>query len=100
MLTPLFDSILFIFVDDLRKGFFQEKTDWGFELQASPDNSTKSGRWGKVVAVGPDVSDDVDSGTFIFVEPLMWTKGIKHDGVEVWKTDVTKVLAVSNDYPS
>ena len=96
MLTPLFDGILFIFVDDLKKGFFQEQTDWGFEIHGNSDNSAKNGRWGKVVAVGPDVDEeDIENGTFIFVEPLMWTKGVKHDDVEVWKTDSSKVMAVS-----
>lgn len=100
MLTPLFDGILFIFVDDLKKGLFQEQTDWGFDLIGTSDNSTKNGRWGKVVAVGPDVpEEDIENGTFIFVEPLMWTKGVKHDDVEVWKTDVSKVMAVSQQYP-
>ena len=95
MLTPLFDGILFVFEDDVKKGFFQEETDWGFKIQGNPDNSAKHGRWGKVVAVGPDVKpEDVENGDSIFVEPLMWTKGIKHDGIQVWKTDITKVMAV------
>lgn len=100
MLKPLFDGILFIFIDDLKKGFFEEKTDWDFKMLGSHDNSAKAGRWGKVVAVGPDVKeDDIENGTFIFVEPLMWTKGVKHDDIEVWKTDVSKVMAVSEHYP-
>jgi hypothetical protein len=100
MLTPLFDGILFIFVDDLKKGFFQKTTKWGFQLRGTSDDSAKNGRWGKVVAVGPDVpAEEVENGTFIFIEPLMWTKGVKHDEVEVWKTDATKVMAVSDDYP-
>jgi hypothetical protein len=100
MLKPLFDGILFIFVDDLNKGFFEEKTDWDFKILGSSDNSAKAGRWGKVLAIGPDVpADEINSDTFIFVEPLMWTKGVKHDDTEVWKTDVTKVMAVTQDFP-
>ena len=101
MLTPLFDGILFVFTDELKKGHFQEKTDWDFQLIGNHDNSAKSGRWGKVLSVGPDVpSEEVVNGSYIFIEPLMWTKGIKHDGIEIWKTDITKVMAVSEEFPS
>jgi len=96
MLQPLFDGILFVFVDDFKKGFFQEQTDWGFKIHGNSDNSAKSGRWGKVLAVGPDVRpEDVQNGSLIFVEPLMWTKGVKHDDVTVWKTDISRVLVVA-----
>ena len=100
MITPLFNGILFVFTDDFKGGLFQEKTDWGFEVKGGHQNTTQEGRWGKVLAIGPDVSeDDIQKGDFIFVEPLMWTKGIEHDGVQVWKTDSDKVMLVSEEYP-
>lgn len=99
MLTPLFDGILFVFVEDFKKGIFKEETDWGFTL-GNTDETAKMGRWAKVMSVGPDISpDDLEVGIFIFIEPLMWTKGITHDGVDVWKTDISKVMAVSHAYP-
>jgi len=101
MLTPLFDSILFVFLDDFKRGFFREETDWGFKIGATTDNSTQAARWAKVLSVGPDVpEDDVKKGTYILVEPLMWTKGVKNDGLDVWKTDISKVMLVSEEIPS
>jgi hypothetical protein len=101
MITPLFNGILFIFADDFRGGLFQEKTDWGFEVRGDHSNTSKEARWGKVVAVGPDVSEeDVQKGNYIYIEPLMWTKGIVHDGVNIWKTDLTKVMLVSEEIPT
>lgn len=101
MLTPLFNGILFVFLDDFKKGRFQEKTDWGFHIPGDHENTSKQGRWGKVLAVGPDVrSEDVETGDYIFVEPLMWTQGIEHDDTQVWKTDSTKVMLVSKEQPT
>ena len=101
MITPLFNGILFIFADDFKNGLFQEKTDWGFEIKGGHQNSSKEGRWGKVVALGPDISEeDIKKGDFIFVEPLMWTRGIKHDDMDIWKTDSTKVMLVSEEIPA
>lgn len=100
MLTPIRNGILFVFTDTLKGKFFQETTDWGLNIVGGHENTAKAGRWGKVLAVGPEVDhEDVTSGTYIFIEPLMWTVGFKHDGVQIWKTDITKVLAVSEQLP-
>lgn len=100
MITPLFNGILFIFNEDFSRGFFQEKTDWGFEIRGGHKNSSQEGRWGKVVALGPEVTEeDMCIGDYIYIEPLMWTKGIKHDGIDIWKTDSNKVLLVSQEKP-
>ena len=100
MLKPLFDGILFVFLDDFKKGFFQEETDWGFKIGATTDNSAQEARWAKVLAVGPDVpEEDVKKGTYVMIEPLMWTRGVENDGVQVWKTDFSKVMLISEEYP-
>lgn len=92
---PLDDGILFVFLDVTYGGMFEDRSEMGIILGRSHQTSAQHGRWGKVVAVGPKVKDEgIKPGSNVFIEPLMWTKGIVYDGVEIWKTDETKILAV------
>jgi len=101
MLTPLRDGILFIFLDEASSAGFREKTNWGFQLLTNSDRTNGDPRWGKVVALGEDLKDneDVKNGSFVLIEPLMWTLGMTYDGTKVWKTDISKILAVSDELP-
>ncbi len=99
MIEPINNGILFVFIQSVSKNSFDESTDWGFKIKSNQKTTTQSGRWGKVLAVGPTVESDIQKGTYIFIEPLMWTQGFKFDGVNVWKTDSSKVMAVCDSLP-
>jgi co-chaperonin GroES (HSP10) len=96
-LRPLGNSIMFRFLDHTggAKGAFTETHKSGIIIPTT--NSTqRSARWGEVVSVGDKV-DGVSVGDFILIEPLMWSFGVSFNGEKIWKTDDTKVLAVTND---
>ena len=92
MIKPIRKNILFIFLDEIVGGQFQTKTESGIILR-SFDDSIKGERWGKVLAVGPEVTE-VNNGEDILIEALQWTEGFVHDGVKVWMTQEDKVLCV------
>ena len=75
---------------------FKEETEWGFDLGGgaqSFDTSTKEAQWGTITEIGPEVIElKVDDR--ILIEPLKWTAGIEVDGIMVWRTDETCVMAV------
>ncbi len=95
-LRPLRNNIIFQFLDETAgsKGAFTESTISGIIIPRT--NSTqKVHRWARVVAAGPD--SEVAPGDYILIESLMWMEGVKLDDEKVWKTDDSKVLAVTND---
>ena len=96
-LRPLGNNIMFQFLEatEGKKGAFVEK----HSLLIIPKtvSTQKVARWGKVLAVGPKV-DGVQPGDYVLIEALMWMEGVKLNETEkVWKTDDSKVLAVTND---
>lgn len=97
-LRPLLSNIIFQFEDELATANgikqFKETTSWGFDLRSNFDHNTKAPRWGIVVAVGPDVSEEIKEGTAILIEPLKWTEGVKLEGEHYWMTNEDQVLAV------
>jgi co-chaperonin GroES (HSP10) len=93
MIDPIKNSILFQFDDEVRGGRFHDVSESGIILGSSHDSQVKVARWGTVVAIGPDV-EDIGVGEHILIEAMGWTSDITADGVRVWRTDDTKVLAV------
>ena len=93
MLKPLASDILFVFLDEVENDRFVEKVG-SIYLGKIQELTVKSPRWGKVVAVGPDVKEDIKSGTNILIEPLAWTRGLEYDGHKIWKTCESRVLGV------
>lgn len=97
-IKPLNNNVMFQFLDDTsgEKGRFTDKTKSGIILLPGNPDKQKAARWGKVLAVGPDV-EGVVPGDFVLIEALMWMEGVKLDGVKMWKTDDSKILVVTND---
>ena len=91
---------MFKFIDDTggSKGRFHDTHRSGILLVPSADKQ-KFSRWGEVVAVGPKV-DGLSPGDFILIEALMWMEGVTFNDEKIWKTDDSKVLAVTNDRAS
>ena len=93
--------VLFIFLDETSgaKGAFVEKH--GTLIIPQTRSTQKVARWGEVVALGPKAqAAGLKIGDFILIEALMWMEGIKFEGQKIWKTDDSKILAVSNDRES
>jgi co-chaperonin GroES (HSP10) len=96
-LRPLKNVILFQFLDEAGgpQGKFQERTN-GLIVIPKLDSNQKSPRWGKVVAVGPDVYG-VSENDFVLIEGLQWTRHEVFEGEKIWMTNDTKVLMVTDD---
>lgn len=102
VLKPLNNNVMFKFLEDrtTNKGAFIEKRLSGIIIPVT-NNTQKVARWGEVVACGPKCEGQLVPGDFILIESLMWMEGVKIDKDEmVWKTDDTKILAVTNDRAS
>ncbi len=96
-LEPVANHILFQFEDEIdksRRSTFKEKTDWGFELKGSVDETLEHGRWARIIGLGPDVDEDFFVGQKILIEKLMWTKTVDYNGLKFARTDDTQVIAV------
>lgn len=97
-LRPLLSNIIFKFEDELASSNgikqFRETTSWGFDLRTNFDINVKSPRWGIVVAVGPDVKEDIKEGMSILIEALKWTEGVELEGQHYWMTNEDQILAV------
>lgn len=93
-LKPFKNNVMFEFLDDTigKQGHFHAKTSTGIILVSSVD-ANKVHRWGRVLASGPE--SEVIPGDLILVEALMWMEGNKVDGVRMWKTDDSRILAVA-----
>ncbi|MDE1830604.1 MAG: hypothetical protein KGI25_09805, partial [Thaumarchaeota archaeon] len=77
-------NILFLFEDDftnlndkkINQRGFREVTASGI-IVVSPTTNAEKARWGVVIKVGPECSDDIKVGSRILIEKLMWTNGAK-----------------------
>lgn len=95
-ITPLHDSIIFVFEDDTNNKGFSQTTESGI-VYKSFDYDTKTPRWGTVLKVGPDVKF-VNVGDRILIESLRWTEGHKiDDELTIWRTTEESVIGISTD---
>lgn len=98
-IKPLGNNVMFRFLDITggAKGRFTDTHRSGIILVPTVA-SQKVHRWGQVIASGPDSA--VAEGDYILVENLMWMEGTQVEGVKMWKTDDSKILAVTDDIDS
>jgi co-chaperonin GroES (HSP10) len=96
-LKPLGKSFLFSFANDTAGGKFIEKNS-GRIILTNQDISQQGqyARWGKVIAVGDEVSD-FGIGDLVLIEALQWTTEVKFEGQSFWKSDDSKVIAIGED---
>lgn len=95
-LTALRDVILFEFIDEtsgIKRGF-TDVTNSGIIIPQA-DSKQKVARWGKVLAKGPDSGVEVNQ--FILIEGLQWTTRTEVDGQVLWKTEDSRILAVTDN---
>lgn len=92
--------ILFQF-EELRdannRNSFHEKRESGIILKSDYDASTKKPRWVKVLAVGPDVCDDIQVGSRVLVQALKWTQVSTYQKAEFARTEEAFILAVDEE---
>lgn len=96
-IRPLKNNVMFRFLDHTggAKGRFTDTLRSGIIMVPGVAHQ-KVHRWGEVLALGPDCAG-LAVGDYILIEALMWMEGTKVEGVPMWKTDDTKILAVTND---
>lgn len=95
-LNPLRDVILFEFIDEtsgMKRGF-TDITKSGIIIPQA-DTMQKVARWGKVLARGPDSGVEVNQ--YVLVEGLQWTTRTEVDGQVLWKTEDSRILAVTDN---
>ncbi len=99
-LRPLGNNVMFKFLDETvgKVGAFIETYQKLGIIIPATKSTQKVARWGQVVALGPEAeASGLKVGDYILIEALMWMEGVKFDGGKIWKTDDSKVLAVTND---
>ena len=99
-LEPISNHVLFQFIEEAGYGqhkLFKNKTDWGFELGSSHDDTTKTPRWVKIIGIGPEVPDDFHIGQVVLVQALAWTRQVDYKGVQFARTDPDRILAIDED---
>lgn len=103
LVRPVNTKILFQFVEDVQNSKFTGKTDSGLVLIERDDNQVKRNRWGKVLAIGPDVVEEITVGSYVLIEALGWTTTMElnetNEGERFWFTEHEKILLVSEDEP-
>jgi hypothetical protein len=96
-LRPLKNSFLFAFFNDTAQGLFFERNKGKIILTNKDwDSMGQFARWGRVLAVGPQVTD-FNVGEIVLIEAGKWTIGFEHEGVRIWKSDQEKVIAIGED---
>lgn len=106
-LRCLHDGFLFVWLQRRTKeGHFVEHTDWGFEFAEVKDGNRagynslqrtlNEGHWAVVLTVGPKC-EEVKQGDYVIIEPMMHSNAFEYDGVQIYKSDETKVLIVSKE---
>lgn len=76
---------------------FVPSTKSGIIMTNQDASHNHTPKWGKVIKKGPNVSEDIVVGQYVLIEPLQWTLGTKFEGVQMWKTDESKIIAMSTE---
>lgn len=91
-------DIIFKFVDDVTlNGFFKNSvlSDTIITgLSSASEQGKDENGWGTVEHVGPDV-EHVSVGDTVIIETGMWTSQFIIDDTQYWRTDESKILAIS-----
>jgi co-chaperonin GroES (HSP10) len=94
---------MFRFIEETggSKGRFAERVRASGIIIPSSVTAQKVARWAQVVCVGPKAAEaGLNPGDYILIEALMWMEGTTFEGEKLWKTDDSKIMAVTNDFAS
>lgn len=96
-LRAIQDHIIFQFEDESvmvsGKRVFRERHG-ALYLPPNRELSINSPRWVVVRGIGPLVDLDIKPGYRILIEPLKWTKGVRFQSEEFWKTLPAHVMMI------
>lgn len=97
-IRPLHNKIFFQFEDRIVQNAtgtraFESTSESGIVVMANDEDATLKGRWAKVLAVGPKVTE-IKSGDRICIHPLRWTSMITYDQVNFWQTNDEEILLI------
>lgn len=95
-LTPLPKNILFKFTEEVKNGFFNEKTSSGIIIDMGGNHKFSADycRIAEVLAIGSDIQH-VKKGDRIAIKTLMWTDASnQYNGVRFWMTHEEHVVGV------
>jgi co-chaperonin GroES (HSP10) len=96
-IRPIHNHIIIKFLDVSGGGEFTSTARSGIAL-ASMSDEQGAPRWAQVVKRGPDVDEEIQVGTFVLIEPKMWSVGVMlDDDKRFWRTDSTHVMAVADE---
>jgi hypothetical protein len=88
--------VVFTFVEDIYGDRFINSAGGAIILTSDDKSQTTYPRWGKVVNVGPDVTE-ITPGEYVLIEPGKWTTHFYVDGLRYWKTDEDKILCTADE---
>lgn len=88
--------VVFTFVENIVGERFVNDSGGAIILLSDDKAQTTFPRWGKVTAIGPDVTD-VSVNEFILIEPGKWTSHFFVDGQRFWKTDADQILCTADE---
>lgn len=106
-MNPLIDNvelfasnIAFEFIEEIEGSGFTHTTKSGIIYKHDESEQVSPDRWGKVLAIGPDVVD-INVGEYILIESLRWTTAMKIEGYsgKFWITSDRDVMAISDELP-
>ena len=95
-INPLRQGVVFQFIEETTTTRFINSTRSGLLVSAQDGQQAQRPRWGKVVAIGPEVKE-VKPADYVLIESGMWTTGFYVDGKRFWKTDESKVLGIGDE---
>jgi co-chaperonin GroES (HSP10) len=101
-LYPVSDNIIFKFCANLTKSTFQPISKGGIIISDKDDYDEHTFyQWGEIIALGPDVCDDIRNSKYILIEPHRWTHKVRLNGPYgeyLWKTETQYIIAMSDEY--
>ena len=101
-LYPILDAVIFKFCANLTKSTFQPISSGGIIISDKEDyDENVKDQWVEILAVGPEVCDEIRNAKYALVENQQWTHKIRCNGPYgeyLWKTDESKIIFVSDEY--
>lgn len=100
---PIHENIFFKFTEPTGDGRFNQISDGGIHIVEHKEKQLEECRWGKVLAVGPEVPKDVvEEGDYILVLNLQWTNMFNLNNIRMWMTNFESLVGIAdkNDLPT
>jgi hypothetical protein len=101
-LYPVLDYIVFKFCANLTNFKFQPISKGGIVISDVEDYVEHTlPQWAEIIALGPEVSEEIRNAKYVLIEPQMWTHKVRYGGPHgefLWKTEEKYIMCVSDEY--